>query len=38
LTRIQGYAITVHGAKPRDRVKVQITHVGTKTAEAKIIN
>ena len=37
LTRIQGYVITVHGAKPRDRVKVQITRVGAKTGEAKII-
>ena len=36
-TRIQGFEIHVHGAKPRDRVKVQIIQVGEKTAKAQII-
>ncbi len=37
LTRIQGFVINVHNAKPRDRVKVKITHVGEKTANGEIV-
>lgn len=37
LTRIRGYQINVPNAKPRDRVKVQITRVGEKAANAQII-
>ncbi|MGE5188024.1 MAG: TRAM domain-containing protein [Betaproteobacteria bacterium] len=36
-TRIQGYEIHVHGAKPRNCVKVKIIEVDEKAAKAKII-
>jgi predicted RNA-binding protein with TRAM domain len=37
VTIIQGYEIHVHGAKPRDRVKVEIIEAGKKAAKAQII-
>ncbi len=37
LTRIQGYEIHVHGAKPRERVKVKIIQIGEKTSKAQML-
>jgi 23S rRNA (uracil1939-C5)-methyltransferase len=36
-SKIQGFVIHVHGAKPRERVKVKISHIGDKTVTAEII-
>jgi predicted RNA-binding protein with TRAM domain len=37
MTRIQGYVIHVPNAKPRDRVKIKITQIGEKAANAEIV-
>ena len=37
MSKIQGYVKTVPKAKPRDRVKVKVTHVGEKAAVGEII-
>jgi predicted RNA-binding protein with TRAM domain len=37
IARIQGLVIHVTDAKPKDHVKIKITRVGGKTAEAKVV-
>ena len=37
ITRVQGLAIHVAGAKLGDHVKIKITRIGGTTAEAKVI-
>ena len=37
MSKIRGYSIVVPKAKPRDLVKIKITHVGKKTAVGEII-
>jgi predicted RNA-binding protein with TRAM domain len=37
MSKIQGYVIIVPKAKPRDCVKVKLTHVGEKAAVGEII-
>ena len=37
ITRIRGYIIHVHGAKPKDRVKIKINRTGEKEATGEII-
>ena len=37
ISKIQGYVIMVPKAKPRDCVKIKITHVGEKEAIGEII-
>lgn len=36
-SKIQGYTIMVPKAKPRDRVKIKLIHVGEKAAVGEII-
>lgn len=37
MSKIQGYIITVPKTKPRDRVRIKITHVGKKAAIGEVI-
>jgi predicted RNA-binding protein with TRAM domain len=37
MSKIQGYAIVVPKAKPRDRMKIKVTKVGEKAATGEII-
>jgi predicted RNA-binding protein with TRAM domain len=37
MTKIQGYVIHVPDAKPGNRVKIKITQIGEKAANAEII-
>ena len=37
MTKIQGYVIHVPNAKPRDHVKIKITQIGEKAANAEIV-
>ena len=37
ITRIQGFTISIPKAKPRQRLKIRIVHVGEKTAKGEII-
>jgi predicted RNA-binding protein with TRAM domain len=37
IARIQGFVIYVANAKPRDHVKIKITRIGVKNANAEIV-
>jgi predicted RNA-binding protein with TRAM domain len=37
MSKIRGYTIVVPKAKPRERVKIRVTHVGDKIATGQII-
>jgi predicted RNA-binding protein with TRAM domain len=38
IDKVQGYVINIPNAKPGDHVKIKITKVGDKTANAQIVN
>ena len=37
IARIQGFVIFVRGAKPREHVKIRITRIGRRAAEAEVV-
>jgi len=37
IARIQGFVIFIPGAKPGDHVKIRITRIGRRAAEAEIV-
>jgi predicted RNA-binding protein with TRAM domain len=37
MTKVQGYVIHVPNAKPKDHVKIKITRIGEKAANAEIV-